>query len=63
MLTLLAGGASSPEAAAALDLSAETVRTHVKRAMAKLNARTRTHAVALAIAEGQISPFGPEASP
>jgi DNA-binding CsgD family transcriptional regulator len=56
VLTLLARGASGPEAAAALGLSPETVRTHVKNATKKLDAHTRTHAVALAIASGQISP-------
>ena len=55
VLTLLARGASGEDAASALGLSPETVRTHVKNAVAKLNAHTRTHAVALAIASGQIS--------
>jgi DNA-binding CsgD family transcriptional regulator len=37
-----------------LVLSPETVRTHVRNAMEKLGARTRAHAVVLAIARGEI---------
>jgi DNA-binding CsgD family transcriptional regulator len=39
-----------------LEISPDTVRSHVKKAMKKLDAHTRTHAVALAITSGQISP-------
>ena len=35
--------------AEALGLSTETIRTHTKRILAKLNANTRTHAVAIAV--------------
>jgi len=46
---MLADGESNREIAARLYLSAETVRTHVRNAMRKLDADTRTQAVALAI--------------
>jgi DNA-binding CsgD family transcriptional regulator len=55
VLTLIASGASGEDAATALGLSAETVRTHVRNAIGKLGAHTRTHAVALAIQSGQIT--------
>jgi DNA-binding CsgD family transcriptional regulator len=43
------------EAANRLFLSSETVRTHVRNAMAKLGAARRVHAVALALQHGEIS--------
>ncbi len=49
ILGLLADGNSNPEIAAKLFISPETVRTHVRNAMAKLEADTRTQAVALAL--------------
>ncbi|HET8951726.1 MAG TPA: PAS and helix-turn-helix domain-containing protein [Solirubrobacteraceae bacterium] len=49
---LVALGASSPEIAAELHISHQTVRTHVRNAMAKLGARSRAHLVALALADG-----------
>jgi len=49
ILGLLANGFSNPEIAARLFISPETVRTHVRNAMAKLEADTRTQAVALAL--------------
>jgi HD-GYP domain-containing protein (c-di-GMP phosphodiesterase class II) len=55
VLALLASGASGEDAATALGLSRETVRTHVRNAVTRLNAHTRTHAVALALDSGQIS--------
>lgn len=54
VLTLLAGGCSGESIAAHLALSPETVRTHVRNAMDKLAARTRTHAIALALHGGHI---------
>ena len=42
-------GISNPEIAARLFISPETVRTHVRNAMSKLEADTRTQAVALAL--------------
>ncbi len=49
ILGLLANGFSNPEIAQRLFISPETVRTHVRNAMTKLEADTRTQAVALAL--------------
>jgi DNA-binding NarL/FixJ family response regulator len=49
ILGMLANGMSNPEIAAKLFISPETVRTHVRNAMTKLEADTRTQAVALAL--------------
>jgi DNA-binding NarL/FixJ family response regulator len=49
ILALLADGYSNPDIAARLYISPETVRTHVRNAMTKLEADTRTQAVALAL--------------
>jgi DNA-binding CsgD family transcriptional regulator len=54
VLEQLAIGRSTEEAAEAIFLSPHTVRCHVKNAMRKLGARTRPHAVAIAIASGAI---------
>jgi DNA-binding NarL/FixJ family response regulator len=55
VLELLAHGLSGEDAAKQLYLSSETIRTHVRNAMAKLDASTRVHAVALAMQRGEIS--------
>jgi putative two-component system response regulator len=52
---LLARGVSGEEIAERLFLSPHTVRTHVRNAMAKANAHTRAHLVALAAEDGQIT--------
>jgi PAS domain S-box-containing protein len=52
VLTLLAAGDTSAEVAARLGIGEETVQTHVRRSMAKLSARTRTEAVAIALRAG-----------
>ena len=49
ILGLLANGFSNPDIAKRLFISPETVRTHVRNAMTKLEADTRTQAVALAL--------------
>jgi DNA-binding NarL/FixJ family response regulator len=54
ILTLLARGLTGEEIAQRLVLSPETIRTHVRNAMAKLEARTRTEAVVKALARGEI---------
>ena len=54
VLTLLSKGYSGVGAAKQLWISPETVRTHVRNAMSKLGAKTRTHAVVLAMLHGQI---------
>jgi DNA-binding CsgD family transcriptional regulator len=40
--------------ASRLGLSVETVRTHVRNAIRKLRARNRVHAIAIALARGDI---------
>ena len=54
ILTLLARGLTGEEIAQRLVLSPETVRTHVRNAMGKLEARTRTEAVVKALQRGEI---------
>lgn len=54
VLTLFALGATGPEIAERLFLSPETVRTHTRRARDKLAARSRSHAIALAVKTRQI---------
>jgi len=49
VLRLLADGCSNEEVGRRLHLSPETVRTHVRKAMRKLDADTRTQAVATAL--------------
>jgi DNA-binding NarL/FixJ family response regulator len=51
ILQLLANGESTTVAARELDVSEETVKTHTKNALARLEARNRTHAVAIAVRE------------
>lgn len=55
ILGLLAEGMSGAQIAAKLVLSPETVRTHVRNAMAKLGASTRSQAVALALQSQEIA--------
>jgi DNA-binding NarL/FixJ family response regulator len=55
VLRLLAEGLSNEQVGQRLFISAETVRTHVRSAMAKLEADTRTQAVATAIRKSLIS--------
>lgn len=54
ILQLLANGESTTVAARELDVSAETVKTHTKNMIARLDARNRTHAVAIALRESLI---------
>ncbi len=51
ILQLLADGGSTVAAARELGLSEETVKTHTKNVLARLGARNRTHAVAIALRE------------
>jgi DNA-binding NarL/FixJ family response regulator len=55
VLRLLADGLSNEEIGKRLFISAETVRTHVRKAMGKLDADTRTQAVARALREQLIA--------
>lgn len=62
ILDLLAQGLTGAQAAKQLFLSPETVRTHIRNAMTKLEAHTRVHAIALALRKKEIG-FDEEASP
>lgn len=55
ILALLAAGATDEQIAEMLELSPATVQTHVRNAKAKLGARTRAQAVALALRQGMIN--------
>ena len=55
VLRLLADGLTNEEIGKRLFISAETVRTHVRKAMDKLDADTRTQAVARALRDELIS--------
>jgi DNA-binding NarL/FixJ family response regulator len=55
VLRLLADGLSNEEIGKKLFISAETVRTHVRKAMDKLDADTRTQAVARALRDHLIA--------
>jgi len=54
ILQLLAGGLHTEEVAARIGLSAETVKSDTKRAIQKLEADTRVHAVAIALRKALI---------
>jgi len=54
VLQLLADGLSTQGAAKRLGVSAETVRTHTKATIRRLEARDRAHAVAIALRSGLI---------
>jgi two-component system, NarL family, response regulator NreC len=51
ILQLLADGMSNAEVAARLFISEETVKSHVRHILTKLEADTRTHAVGIALRE------------
>jgi DNA-binding NarL/FixJ family response regulator len=55
VLRLLADGLANDEIGKTLHISPETVRTHVRKAMSKLEADTRTQAVATALRQSIIS--------
>ena len=54
VLRELACGRSTEQIGEVLIVSPHTVRTHIKNGMRKLGARTRAHAVAIALSEGAI---------
>ena len=58
IMDLLSQGLTGEDVAERLVLSSETVKTHIRNAMSKLEAHTRVHAVAIALREGFIS--GPD---
>ena len=45
-----------------LEISADTVRAHVRNAVTKLHARTRLHAVVMALQRGEIVPHAQDAT-
>jgi DNA-binding NarL/FixJ family response regulator len=55
VLSRIADGMSNAEIGRELALAPDTVRTYIRRAMEKLGAKTRTHAVALALRRSLIS--------
>jgi DNA-binding NarL/FixJ family response regulator len=56
VLEMLSTGLTGEEIAGHLVLSPETIRTHVRNAMGKLEARTRTEAVVKALRRAEIRP-------
>jgi PAS domain S-box-containing protein len=55
VMTWVATGLQSAEVAERLFLSTNTVKSHVQSALGKLGARTRAHAVAIALVTGEIA--------
>jgi DNA-binding NarL/FixJ family response regulator len=56
IMDLLAQGLTGEQVAEHLFLSPETIKTHIRNAMSKLEANTRVHAIAIALRDGFISP-------
>jgi DNA-binding CsgD family transcriptional regulator len=54
VVRLIASGMTGREIAEALQISHDTVRTHVRNAMVKLGARSRAHLVAKALGDGLV---------
>jgi DNA-binding NarL/FixJ family response regulator len=54
VLERLAEGTSIEDIAGELVLSTQTIRTHVRNAMAKLGTRTRAHAIVVALRRGEL---------
>src|SRR5436190_1457968 len=63
IMDLLAQGLTGEQVAEKLVLSSETVKTHIRNAMSKLEASTRVHAIAIALREGYIQPPGSDGGP
>jgi DNA-binding NarL/FixJ family response regulator len=59
IIGLLADGLTGEEVADRLFLSTETVKTHIRNAMMKLEARNRVHAIAIALRDGLIDRVAP----
>ena len=57
----IAQGTPTEEVARKLHVSPHTVRTHIKNILRKLDARTRAHAVAIALSEEAIEGLDPDA--
>jgi DNA-binding CsgD family transcriptional regulator len=58
VLEEIARGTPTEEVARRLHVSPHTVRTHIKNILRKLDARTRAHAVAIALSEQAIEGVG-----
>lgn len=56
IIGLIAGGLSNKDIADRLMLSEDTIKGHVRSLMDKLSARNRTHAVAIAVERGFVTP-------
>jgi DNA-binding NarL/FixJ family response regulator len=54
VLRLVADGNANKEVAARLSLTEETVKSHIRNILAKLDANDRTHAVAIGVKRGII---------
>jgi DNA-binding CsgD family transcriptional regulator len=55
VLARLAQGETNAEIGAALQISVETVKTHVRQLLVRLDATTRAHAVAIGFRRGLIT--------
>jgi DNA-binding CsgD family transcriptional regulator len=55
IMHLMAEGGTAEAIGTALGVSVETVRTHVRNVIRKLQARNRVHAIALALERGEIA--------
>jgi DNA-binding CsgD family transcriptional regulator len=55
VMHLMAEGRTAEGVGDELGVSVETVRTHVRNAIRKLQARNRVHAIALALERGEIA--------
>jgi DNA-binding NarL/FixJ family response regulator len=55
IMHLMAEGLTADAISEEIEISVETVRTHVRNAIRKLKARNRVHAIALALERGEIS--------
>ena len=55
VVALLAAGLTGEQVALRLGISPATVRVHIRNATAKLGASTRTQAVAMAVARGEVA--------
>ena len=54
MITLVGQGLRNEEIGRKLQIAGETARAHIRNAMRKLDADTRTHAVAMALRQSLI---------
>jgi PAS domain S-box-containing protein len=57
IVTAIAMGHQTPQIAAELHISPETVRTHVRNVMEKVGAHTRAHLVAKVLGDGNVLPL------